>query len=93
MFDLPIVVKTGRFLNPLIRNSSVKSHLAIINVRRLKWWSLSLGPEQKKKKDILNNIYKELLKSMTSPKLEKKPDWKKTDLIEETSMVLRMMST
>ena len=36
---------------------------------------------------------KELLKSMTSLMLEKKPDWKKTDLIEETSMVLRMMST
>ena len=43
------------FKNPLIRNSSVKSHLAIINVRRLKWWSLALGPKQKKKKDILNN--------------------------------------
>ena len=41
--------------NPLIRNSTVKSYMAIINVRRLKWWSLALGPEQKEKKDILNN--------------------------------------
>ena len=30
--------------------------MAIINVRRFKWWSLALGPEQKNKnKDILNN--------------------------------------
>ena len=49
---------------------------------------------QTKEKERYLKQCKELLKSMTSLMLEKKPDWKKKQfkVIEETSMGLRMMS-